>query len=90
MSEKQPGEKEGPAATVQPPAEAPAAKMPPLELRRGARLQLGYRLGRVETVRGGGAKPYDVRVRWEGEKYPVWLIHATLERDHARGFLKVL
>ena len=62
MSETQPDGKQ-PAATVEPAAGVPAGKTPPLELRRGARLQLGYRLGRVEAVRGGGKKPYDVRVR---------------------------
>jgi hypothetical protein len=62
----------------------------PLVLKRGTRIQSGWRKGKVDTVRGGWKKPYDVRVVWDGEKYPQWLIFRTLELDHERGDLKVL
>jgi len=60
----------------------------PLELKKGMRIQIGYRRGTVESVRGGWSKPYDVRVRWDGEKYPQWILHRTLEADHESGKLK--
>ena len=62
----------------------------PLALKRGARIQLGYRAGTVESVRGGWTKPYDVKVRWDSEKYPQWISHMTLELDHMHGKLKVI
>lgn len=62
----------------------------PLVLEKGTRIQLGYRKGKVDTVRGGWRKPYDVRVVWEGQKYPQWLLFMSLELDLARGDLKIL
>jgi hypothetical protein len=59
-------------------------------LRKGTRIQLGYRKGKVDTVRGGWKKPYDIRVVWDGEKYPQWLLFTTAELDIARGDLKIL
>jgi hypothetical protein len=79
----------GPAAAATEP-EPEAKPRPPLALKRGTRIQSGWRKGTVDTVRGGWTKPYDVRVVWDGEKYPQWLIFRTLELDHERGDLKVL
>jgi hypothetical protein len=59
-------------------------------LRKGARIHLGYRKGTVDTIRGGWKKPYDIRVVWDGEKYPQWLLFTTVELDIARGDLKIL
>ena len=73
------------------PGEEPSIPQPaPLVLAKGTRIQLGFRKGKVATVRGGWRKPYDVRVVWDGEKYPQWLLFTTLELDLARGDLKIL
>ena len=72
-------------------AEEPLPATPePLVLKKGSRIQLGFRKGTVGTVRGSWKKPYDVRVVWEGEKYPQWLLFTTLELDRERGDLKIL
>src|SRR5438093_1100834 len=76
-------------ASSGPPTPPPECK-DPLVLQRGARIQLGYRQGTVDCVRGGWKKPYDVLVRWEGEKYPQWLLFTTLELEYRKGTLKVL
>lgn len=85
-------ETQAPAATAVAPAgaEQEAKLKPPLTLRRGTRIQSGWRKGRVDIVRGGWTKPYDVRVVWDGEKYPQWLIFRTLELDYERGDLKII
>ena len=69
---------------------APAAPPPPLALKRGSRIQLGFRKGTVDQPRGGGKKPYDVRVTWDGQKYPQFITFRTLELDYDKGRLKVL
>lgn len=61
----------------------------PLALRRGDRIKLCYRRGRVDQVRGSWKKPYDVRISWDGEKYPVYVLYSSLELEHARGRLAV-
>jgi hypothetical protein len=61
-----------------------------LVLRAGSRIQLGWRKGLVEEVRGGWVRPYEVRLRWEGEKVPLYLVFTTLERDFRAGRLRVL
>ena len=61
-----------------------------LELRPGTKLELGYRRGTVQYVRGGWSKPYDVRVHWDHEKYPQWITFRTLELNHEQGTLKIL
>ena len=66
------------------------APKPPLQIRKGSRIRLGFRQGRVTTVRGGGEKPYDVLVSWDGEKYQQWLIYSQVERDYELGNLQVL
>jgi hypothetical protein len=69
----------------------PVAKaLPPFQLKRGTTIRIGYRQGRVENVRGRGAKPYDFMVRWDAEKYPQWLLYATAERDYQSGHLTVV
>jgi hypothetical protein len=70
--------------------EALPAQPQPLVLKKGTRIRLGFRKGTVGTVRGSWKKPYDVKVLWEGEKYPQWLIFTTLELDRARGDLEIL
>jgi hypothetical protein len=70
----------------------PAKEAPrgPLSIRRGSRIRLGRREGRIDTLRGGGPRPYDVLIRWDDEKYPQWLIYTQLEREHELGNLAVL
>lgn len=70
-------------------AAAPEEPRPPMALKRGSKIQSGYRKGTVKVLRGGGPKPYDFLVRWDGEKYPQWLLYATAERDYERGELEV-
>jgi len=66
------------------PKDAPAEK-PPFSLREGAAIQYGHRRGKVEVVRGGGPTPYDVRIRWEHEKYSEWFLYGTLESLYKAG-----
>ena len=61
-----------------------------LKLKPGTRIQLGFRKGVVDQVRGSWKKPYDVRVRWDDEKYPVFVTYRGLELEFAKGRLKVL
>jgi len=84
-------DKETEAATDPGSAEERTPAPPqPLVLKKGTRIQLGYKKGTVDTVRGGWKKPYDIRVVWDGEKYPQWLLFTTVELDLARGDLKIL
>ncbi|MBI4606919.1 MAG: hypothetical protein HY721_33570 [Planctomycetes bacterium] len=86
-STKSPPASEAASAATAPAA---AAKPGPLVLRRGSRIQLGYRTGTVDAVRGAWKKPYEVRVVWDGEKYPQYFVFRTLELEHEQGNLKVL
>ena len=88
MNQENQPQAEPAAATAE--AEPASKPKPPLALRRGTRIQLGWKKGKVDIIRGGGKKPYDARVVWDGEKYPQWLIFRTLELDYERGDLKVL
>ena len=65
-------------------------KQPPLRLKRGIRIQLGHRTGKVAQLRGPGPNPYDVLVAWDEDKYPQWLVFVSLEREYERGDLKLL
>jgi hypothetical protein len=79
-----------PAAKPTAATETPAPARPaPLALRRGTRIQLGYRAGRVDALRFAGKKPYEVRITWDGEKYPQIALYRTLELEHEKGALKV-
>ena len=86
IPDKDSGTAPDPAADEDLPTAQPAAPA----VRKGTRIQLGYRKGTVDTVRGGWKKPYDFRVVWDGQKYPQWLLFTTAELDLARGDLKVL
>ena len=80
-------------AAVSPAAVSPAVVSPtarPLELAAGMRIQVGPRRGVVECVRGGWERPYEVRISWEGEKYPQYLVFPALEVDYRQGRLKIL
>lgn len=78
------------AATLAPePAEKTVPKGP-LLLVRGAKIRLGWRTGLIKSVRGGGTKPYEVMVHWDGEKYPQWITFRTLELDHEQGRLTLV
>jgi hypothetical protein len=90
METKTPSETATAQSSTATPKGAPSEVDGQLVLERGSRIQLGYRQGTVGCVRGGWTKPYDVRVRWDGEKYPQWLIFTTLELDYKKGNLKVL
>jgi hypothetical protein len=87
-ADKGPAAPQGALDTATTPLEP--AKRPPLNLKRGTRIQLGPRKGTVKEVRGSWKKPYDLRVVWDGEKYPQYLIYQTLELDYEQGNLKVL
>lgn len=78
------------AATLAPDPDVTAVPKGPLVLQRGAKIRLGFRTGLVKSVRGGGKKPYEVMVRWDGEKYPQWITFRTLELDHERGRLTLI
>ena len=70
--------------------ESQTTNEPPLSLRKGARIQLGHRTGTVECVRGDWVRPYEVRISWDGDKRPEYLVFTSLELEHAHGRLKVL
>lgn len=72
------------------PGSVVANPLPDLVLRPGTRIRVGWRKGRVEDVRGGWVRPYEVRVRWDGEGVPQYLVFTTLERDFRGGRLRVL
>ncbi|HVR74100.1 MAG TPA: hypothetical protein VMT52_07205 [Planctomycetota bacterium] len=78
------------AATLAPEPAAKTLPEGPLILKRGAKIRLGFRAGLVKSVRGGGTKPYEVMVHWDGEKYPQWITFRTLELDHERGRLTLI
>jgi len=62
----------------------------PFTISKGARFRLGYRIGRVDSLRGGIGIPYDARVTWEGEKYPQYLLYQNLKREYENGNLELL
>jgi len=74
--------------------EAPATEKPrpsgPFEIVPGARIEYGQRKGRVAEVRGNGAEPYDVEVRWEGAKYPEWFLFAALRQGWNEGEFRIV
>ena len=80
----------GEAVNEPSPAEAPEATLPPLTLTAGARIRLGYRSGTVEQVRGRWAWPYDIRIRWDGEKHPQYIVFTSLARDYQAKRLTLL
>jgi len=77
-------------ATAEPVTAETPERSGPLRLKKGRRIQHGYRQGTVDYVRGGWSEPYDVRVRWDGEKYPQWIVFKTLELDYKQGKLTLL
>src|SRR5262245_53612824 len=81
-----------PAAVAEAPA--PAATAPPtpapFSLKKGTRIQLGYRTGKVDALRSAGKKPYEVRITWDGTKYPQMILYRTLELEHEKGALAIL
>jgi hypothetical protein len=72
------------------PAPAAPAKRAPFALRHGARVELGPKKGKVKIVRGTGDVPYDVQIRWDGEKYPEWHVYRTLQLHFDAGRFKIL
>ncbi len=65
---------------------AVVSERPPLVIKRGTRIQMGPRRGRIDQVRGDPV--YDVRVKWEGEKYPQFLLYQSLKRQYELGNLR--
>jgi hypothetical protein len=51
----------------------------------GAKIEHGKRSGTVAKVRGNGPEPYEVQIRWEGEKYPEWHLFAALKQAWSQG-----
>jgi len=83
-----------PAANSETPAEAaePAKEKStkPFELIAGAKVEYATRTGTVVDVRGNGDAPYDVQIRWKGEKYPVWFLYRALEVAYGQGEFRIV
>ena len=62
---------------------------PPFAIRAGAVISYGKKTGRVKTVRGNGAEPYEVGILWAGDKHPVWLLYRALKGAYEQGTLKI-
>jgi len=78
---------DAPEAASPPPVSPPARE---LALKRGMRIRLGEKPGRVDCVRGGWVKPYEVRVHWDGEPQPQYIIFTSLQRDFREGRLQIV
>ncbi len=63
---------------------------PPFTLKVKAQVQYGAKRGRIDTIRGAGADPYEVRISWAGEKYPQWLQYSTLRTLYEQGQFEIL
>lgn len=79
-------EAEDPAGPETPPEE----KKKPFELRPKAQVRLGHRTGHVKTVRGNRGIPYEVEIRFDGEKYPQWFQYRTLRLHWEKGVFTIL
>jgi hypothetical protein len=77
-------------AEAAPPAATAPPKPAPFSLKKGTRIQLGYRTGKVDALRSAGKKPYEVRITWDGVKYPQMILYRTLELEHEKGALAIL
>jgi len=64
--------------------------LPPLVLKKGTRIRSGHRSGRVLDIRGRAGIPYDLLVAWDSEKYPVWLVYTSVERDYQQRRLALV
>jgi len=73
-----------------PSPDAAAASRKPFSLAPKTRLKLGPRTGQVRTVRGNRDIPYEVEIRFEGEKYPQWFQYHTLRLHWEKGILEIL
>ena len=62
---------------------------PPFAIRAGAEISYGKKTGRVRTVRGNGAEPYEVGIQWAGDKHPVWLLYRALKGAYEPGHLQI-
>lgn len=62
---------------------------PPFALQAGAAVSYGQKKGRVIATRGNGAEPYEVSVRWTGEKHPVWALYRSLKLAYEQGDLLI-
>ena len=60
------------------------------ELISGAIVEYGQRKGKAVEVRGNGPEPYDVQIRWDGDKYPEWFLFAALRAAWAEGEFRVV
>jgi hypothetical protein len=50
-------------------------------------VRIGSRTGRVEDIRGNWSKPYDARIRWEGDPRPEYVVFGSLEIEYLKGRL---
>ena len=62
---------------------------PPFAIRAGAEISYGKKAGRVKTVRGNGAEPYEVGIQWAGDQHPEWLLYRALKGAYEQGHLQV-
>ncbi len=62
---------------------------PPFAIRAGAVISYGKKSGRVKTVRGNGAEPYEVGIQWDKDPHLVWLLYRALKVAYEQGHLKV-
>ncbi len=78
------------AATAEGAADKPEAEeKAPFAIRKGDSVTYGHRKGRVKAVRGGGPIPYEVRIDWQGEKYPEWFQYLTLLSLYEKDQFKI-
>ena len=62
---------------------------PPFAIRAGAEISYGKKTGRVKTIRGNGAEPYEVGIQWAGDQHPVWLLYRALKGAYEQGRLQI-
>jgi hypothetical protein len=62
---------------------------PPFAIRAGAEISYGKKTGRVKTIRGNGAEPYEVGIQWAGDQHPVWLLYRALKGAYEQGHLQI-
>ncbi len=88
-----------PAAGAAPAAEETPVKVqipktpprPPLDIREGGRIRIGYRSGTVQAIRQGPGNVFvDLKVLFDGEERPVWYIYSTLQTYKEKGELEIL
>ncbi len=74
-----------------PPTQPQKQPQPPLEVRPGGRIRLGFRTGTVQMIRRGPRDFFtDMRIQFDGEEKPVWHVYSALQTFRERGDLEIL